>query len=81
MGAFMNELFPPEASYIKDNHYLLEPISMVAKMVQNNEKDVTHRTAQYVIDLDIENFSFNLEKDQFDNIIQLGEAANEYSSF
>ena len=51
---------------------------MVAKM-QQNTSEVSRDDAKYKIDLEIEAFSINLEKRQFDSIIQLGEIANEFS--
>lgn len=65
---YMSDLFPLEAEYIQNKHYLIEPISMIAKMTQSNGKP-NKKDPKYEIDVEIKNFSINILKDQFDNLI------------
>lgn len=64
----MTKMFPLTADFIAGKHYLIEPISMVAKMIQNNTKP-NKMNPKYELDVEIKNFSINIMKDQFDNLI------------
>jgi hypothetical protein len=50
---------------------------MVARMKQNTKR-VAGPDAKYEIEVEIENFTIDIEKDQFDNIIYLIEIAGEF---
>ena len=68
MSKFMTKMFPKTADFIEGKHYLIEPISMIAKMTQNNFKP-NWKDPKYEVDVEIKNFSINILKDQFDNLI------------
>ena len=57
----MCDIYPLESSVIDGYNYLLEPISLEGKLKQHTG-ELTESDAKYLIMLEIDNFTVDLEK-------------------
>lgn len=80
MHGFMNILFPVDSSHIEGYNYVIEPICLTGKLKQLS-KIKESDDAKLKLNIDVDNFSVKLHKDQYDNICRLAEVAADYDKF
>lgn len=59
---FLHGLFPIDADVIKDYDYMIEPISLEAKMRQYNKSQLTGDLAMVNLEVEISKIYFMIEK-------------------
>ena len=76
---FMHTLFPGDAKYVTGYTYLIQPITLGARMKQLYVP--VEGEAKMQLFLTVQDFSIKLDKSQLDNMMRLLESANEYKNF
>ena len=82
----MNEVFPVGDKKLKNMDYLIEPMSLTAKMTQrndlsaNNNKDneINTQLPKIHLVLDLDKFNFDIQKEQYDCIIKIINTVSQY---
>ena len=82
----MNEVFPVGEKKLKDMEYLIEPMSLTAKMTQRNDMNITNNKDGEIntqlpkihLILDLDKFNFDIQKEQYDCIIKIINTVSQY---
>ena len=82
----MNKLFPEEEQKLPDMEYLIEPMSLTAKMTQRNdmnikenkELNISEQLPKIHLILELDKFNFDIQKEQYDCIIKIMNTINQY---
>ena len=79
----MNKLFPEEEEKLIDMEYLIEPMSLTAKMTQRNdinkELNINNKLPKMHLVIELDKFNFDIQKDQYDCIIKIMNTINQYN--
>ena len=81
----MNSLFPEEEQKLPDMEYLIEPMSLTAKMTQRNDININENKDMNLLNLpkihlilELNKFNFDIQKEQYDCIIKIMNTINQY---
>ena len=81
----MNNLFPEEEQKLPDMEYLIEPMSLTAKMTQRNDLNINeskelnlNKLPRIHLILELDKFNFDIQKEQYDCIIKIMNTINQY---
>ena len=82
----MNEIFPMGGKKLIDMEYLIEPMSLTAKMTQRNDMSVNNNKDNEIntllpkihLVLDLDKFNFDIQKEQYDCIIKIINTVSQY---
>ena len=81
IGKKMQEFFPYGNEKAKDIEYLIQPISLTAKMKQintQNSENIPEGLAKVNLYIDLDNFDFHIKKTQFDCLIHIMNDVSDY---
>ena len=79
----MNKIFPEEEEKLPNMEYLIEPMSLTAKMTQRNDinikenKDLSN-LPKMLLTIELDKFNFDIQKEQYDCIIKIMNTINQY---
>ena len=84
----MNEVFPEGEKKLIDMEYLVEPMSLTAKMIQRNDlniinnkesdSDINSKLPKIHLVLELDKFNFDIQKEQYDCIIKIINTVSQY---
>ena len=84
----MNEVFPEGEKKLIDMEYLIEPMSLTAKMIQRNDlniinnkesdSDINSKLPKIHLVLELDKFNFDIQKEQYDCIIKIINTVSQY---
>ena len=82
----MNELFPEGEKKLIDMEYLIEPMSLTAKMTQRNDMSINNNKDNDIntplpkihLVLELDKFNFDIQKEQYDCIIRIINTVSQY---
>ena len=84
----MNDIFPEGEKKLIDMEYLIEPMSLTAKMTQrndmsntnnkDNDNDVNVQLPKIHLILELDKFNFDIQKEQYDCIIKIINTVSQY---
>ena len=82
----MTKLFPEEEQKLPDTEYLIEPMSLTAKLIQRNdinidenkEININNQLPKLHLILELDKFNFDIQKEQYDCIIRIMNSINQY---
>ena len=78
----MNKLFPEEEEKLPEMEYLIEPMSLTAKMTQrsdvNKELNISEKLPKIHLIIELDKFNFDIQKEQYDCIIKIMNTINKY---
>ena len=82
----MTNIFPEEEQKLLDTEYLIEPMSLTAKMTQRNditikeskESNINNKLPRIHLILELNKFNFDIQKEQYDCIIRIMNTINQY---
>ena len=83
IGEQMNNIFPEGEQKLPNMEYLIEPMSLTAKMTQRNDisikenKDLSKLPKMHLI-IELDKFNFDIQKEQYDCIIRIMNTINQY---
>ena len=82
MEEHMNKLFPEGEEKLPDMEYLIEPMSLTAKMTQRNdinkELNINEKLPKIHLIIELDKFNFDIQKEQYDCIIRIMNTINKY---
>ena len=78
----MTQLFPEQEERLPDMEYLIEPMSLTAKMTQRNdinkELNISNQLPKMHLILELDKFNFDIQKEQYDCIIKIMNTISQY---
>ncbi len=77
----LEAIFPPGSSCAKDLDYLIQPMSLVAKLKQKNDCNEGIDTPRFTLWINLEKFNIDFQKEQFNCLIRLLNISSSYQRF
>jgi len=77
----LEAIFPPLSNYAKDLDYLIQPMSLVAKLKQKNDSNEGIDIPRFTLWIDLEKFNIDFQKEQFNCLIRLLNVSSSYQRF